>query len=73
VSDALRVVLVLRPVTEPHEWLALGELRGHPVEYLVDGTEALVRIGDWISPSGPRPVIDELREMVEKATGLRAR
>ena len=66
------MVLVLWPADQPRDWLFLGTLRGHRVEYVIDGTDALVRVGDWISPGGARPVVDELRELFERSSGARA-
>jgi hypothetical protein len=65
-TSRLRVVLVLWPPHEHREWLSLGTLRGHRVEYVVEGGDALVRVGDWIS-GGTRLVTDELGEMIARA------
>jgi hypothetical protein len=70
--EAPRVVLVLWPPDQPRDWLVLGTLRGHRVECVIEGGEALVRIGDWISPAGSRPVVEELRELLDGATGATA-
>lgn len=67
-----RVVLVLWPSDQPRDWLLLGTLRGQRVEYVLEGNDALVRVGDWISSGGDRPVLDELREMFERASAAHA-
>jgi hypothetical protein len=66
--EPLHVVLVLWPPDQPRDWLVLGTLRGHRVEYVIEGRDALVRIGPWISPPGPRPVVEELRELLDGVT-----
>jgi hypothetical protein len=59
------MMLVLSPPEHRRDWQSIGELRGHPVECVIDGRDALVRVGEWITTRGSRPIIDELRELLE--------